>query len=90
MNRWKEYFKDLLKDDVITEDKNVETQRPNNSEALQEDSPYISKDELDNAISKIKMGKAPEEDEITGKIVKYLQDELNSEKKKLQRNGEQL
>ncbi|KAF2885634.1 hypothetical protein ILUMI_20539 [Ignelater luminosus] len=47
-------------------------------EALQEDIPYISKDELDDAISEIKMEKAPGEDKITGEI-KYLQEEDKQE-----------
>ncbi|KAF2888659.1 hypothetical protein ILUMI_17514 [Ignelater luminosus] len=50
-----------------------------NSEASQEDSPYISKNELDDAISKIKVRKALGEDEITGEMVKYSQEEDKQE-----------
>lgn len=80
LERWKQYFKDLTntkETDKDTEQKDIITEEKiNNNE---ENIPEITSKELENAIAKIKLGKAPGIDDVTPEMIKYM-DESGKEK----------
>ena len=71
MERWKEYYKHLLDegDNSSFEDRVIEDSLSINQEQLQD---TISAEKFEKALNKIKIGKAPGHDELTGEMIKYL------------------
>ena len=64
MERWEEYIRELFDDDRI---ENLEVR-------INEEGPSIIKDEVENAIRKMKMGKLTGEDEIAVEMLVALED----------------
>lgn len=73
MERWRQYFKSLLEDDDTYETPNSEDneQQEENEYAME----TITTEELEKAISKLKLGKAAGIDEITPEMIKFLNTE---------------
>ena len=80
MERWREYFKDLLEGHNTNENKS-EQKRNKQIKQIQKDKieSEITQDEIKEAISKSKAGKAPRHDKITSEMMKALLEEALEE-----------
>ena len=85
MERWREYFKDLLEEneneDNVEEEEEEKREDTENMEQeenqLQEEE--ITREEFSEAMEKMKLGKAPGHDEITTEMIKYANMERKEE-----------
>jgi uncharacterized protein YukE len=79
IDRWREYFKELLEEDeneILNNEQNNEQHMPQEDYGHTEG---ITETELIKAIQKMKIGKAPGHDEVTTEMIKYMSDERNQE-----------
>ena len=77
LERWREYFSDLLEGE-LTEDTDKEPEKENTTENGQQESEEgnreqaITREELQNALKKMKMGKAPGYDGIYPEMLQHM------------------
>jgi hypothetical protein len=70
MERWREYFQNLLEEENNPKEREEVQERDNLREREGEER-KITKQEFEKALSKMKNGKAPGHDEITTEMIKY-------------------
>jgi len=75
MDRWKEYFEELLEAGQEEDSTNMEDEEQTNRDELHEDEEKITKEEMEEAIKKVKNGKAPGYDKVTPEMVKEMGEE---------------
>lgn len=69
MERWKEYFMELLDVEGNKEEDNKDVKQESEEEETDE---QITKEELEWVLKELKNGKAPGEDKITTEMLKYM------------------
>ncbi|XP_050511411.1 uncharacterized protein LOC126887736 isoform X2 [Diabrotica virgifera virgifera] len=79
MERWREYFEELLEVEQVEGNKIEQNKNQHIPQEQQEQIGNITQKELTNAINKIKMGKAPGHDDITAEMLKYMNEERQLE-----------
>lgn len=82
MERWREYFKDLLEENEIEEnieEEEREDTRNGEQEENQAQEEEITGEEFRQAMVKMKLGKAPGHDELTAEMIKYANMERKEE-----------
>lgn len=77
MKRWRKYFGELQEEEMeyIDEENNNEVGIHRKRENLENADDGITKDQMEEAILKLRLGKAPRTDQITVEMTEYLIEE---------------